>query len=59
MLITGIGSIKAFRAPHPSTTITAAGTSDFTTRVTDRKLNKFPRLLTGFNFENFSSNAFG
>ena len=32
---------------------------DFTNRVAERKLNRFPRFVTGFNFANFSATAFG
>ena len=59
MLITGIGSISAFSAAQPNTTIAAAGTSDFTTRVKPLRLKICPRFEIGFSFENFNPIAFG
>ncbi len=57
-LITGIGSITFSRSIFdPSRTITAAGTSDFTSRVTDRRLNMLPMFVAGFSRSGFRLSA--
>ena len=56
-LITGIGSTSFRIAVTPIATTTAAGSSDFAIRVAERRLNKFPKLVAGFNRSSLNRSA--
>ena len=46
-LMTGRGSMRLLRAPHPKISMAAAGTSDLTSRVALRRLKMLPRFFCG------------